>query len=617
MISSKSIAAHYLKGFILMIVLPVLVVHILFNHFYIQSLQKNASDQILQAMDQISNRLADEGKRASLLGATIASDDQILGLANRWNHEKDLNHKLTLASEIDSKLDYLFHYTNEVESIMFFFRNSGSYFYKTPLAAEESLVRKETGFAAALRNRNKAILTGSMNSILLSNSPRYILSVWITPAVADYHNDVTVILCAFRSNGMNNILFESGNPRLGEFLLAGSDGQIIGAGEQSYFNQNIRDLKFLKGQAGSDRQSFTAIVKKRKMFISICNVPKMNWELINIQDYRVITHNIDKLWRYATLIIFLFIGLFLAFSALFFRKIILPLNRLIRQMRLVEQGNFEAQIEVGGNDELHQLGESFNKMVYEIKNLMIERDIQEKARGKAELEALKSQINPHFIANTLNSIRLMAMIAKAGSIQKMIEALMKLLSSSLGKDEATTAIAEEMENLRNYVHIMKVRYGDKFDVIFNIDQELLNTGILKMILQPILENAILHGMSEKESKGVIKVTGSLIRNDLIGNDLIQDGPIQGDVVFEIYDNGVGISPDQVRELLKGDFRNPKGFSSIGIGNVESRIKLNYGNRYGLTIESVLGQYTLVKVTLPLIGVVKGEFGNVSSDGCGR
>ena len=199
---------------------------------------------------------------------------------------------------------------------------------------------------------------------------------------------------------------------------------------------------------------------------------------------------------------------------------------------------------------------------------------------------------------------------------------MKLLSSSLGKDEATTAIAEEMENLRNYVHIMKVRYGDKFDVIFNIDQDLLNTGILKMILQPILENAILHGMSEKESKGVIKVSDSLIRNDLIRNDLIrdgliQDGPIRGDVVFEIYDNGVGISPDQVRELLKGDFRNPKGFSSIGIGNVESRIKLNYGNRYGLTIESVLGQYTRVKVTLPLIGVAKGEFGNVSSDGCGR
>jgi len=474
---------------------------------------------------------------------------------------------------------------------MFFFKNSGSYFYKTPLAVEESSVRKNTGFLAALQNRNKAILTGSMNSILLSTSPRYMFSVWITPIFADYHNDVMVILCAFRSNVMNNILFESENPRLGEFLLVRSDGQIIGSGNQRYRNQNIRDLKFLNRRAAPDHQSFTTTIKKRKVFISICNVPKMNWELINIHDYQVITHDIDKLWRYVTLIIVLLIGLFLAFSVLFFQKIIVPVNRLIRQMKLVEQGNFEAQIEVGGNDELHQLGESFNKMVYEIKNLMIERDIQEKARSKAELEALKSQINPHFIANTLNSIRLMAMIAKAGSIQKMIEAFIKLLTATLAKDEVTATIGEEMENLRNYIHIMKVRYGDKFEVIFNIEDDLRKTGILKMILQPILENAILHGMSETESKGMIKVNSSRIGDD---------------VIFQIYDNGVGISPEQVRELLSGDYKNSKGFSSIGIGNVDRRIKLNYGNHYGLQIESVLGEYTRVKVVLPFIEYVRGE-----------
>jgi len=605
MISSKSIAGHYLKGFIFIIVLPVLVINIVFNNFYIHTLQNNASDQILQAMDQISFGLADEGKRASLLAATIANDDQILSLANQWDHEKDPNRKFLLANQIDSKLDYLFNYTNDVESIIFFFKNSGSYFYKTPLAVEESLVRKDSGFIGALHTRNKAILTGSLNWVLLSNSPRYVLSVWITPTIANYQNDGMVIYCAFRSNVLNNVLFESANPRLGEFLLARSDGQIFGAGEQKYVNKNIRELKFLTKKVHSDHQSFITTINKQKVFISICNVPKMNWVLINLQDYRIITHNIDKLWRYAILIIILLIGLFLAFSILFFQKIIIPLNRLIRQMKLVEQGNFEAQIEVGGNDELHHLGESFNKMVYEIKNLMIERDKQEKARSKAELEALKAQINPHFIANTLNSIRLMAMIAKAGSIQNMIEAFMKLLSSSLGKDEATTTVDEEIENLRNYTHIMKVRYGDKFDVDFMIDEELKATGILKMILQPILENAILHGMSEKESKGFIQVSGTRIRDE---------------VYFEIYDNGVGISPEQVAQLLNGNYKNPKGLSSIGIGNVDRRIKLNYGSHYGLTIESELGEYTRVKVVLPFItnrsGEGKGEDQNVSNDGCG-
>jgi two-component system, sensor histidine kinase YesM len=597
----KGIASRYLKGFVFIIVIPVLIIYIILNNVFIGTLRKNASNQILQAMEQIAFGLANEGKRDSLLAATIANDDEIIDLATRWNRETESNSKFYLSKQIDSKLNYLFNYTYDVDSVLFFFKRQGCYYYKNSPVTEENLIRKDPGFALALRNKNEAVITGSLNQILYSLGSHYTIAVWIAPVTAEYRNDVTLIYFAFRSDVLNNILLETESSGLGEFLVIDKDGKIFGANHRMYLNKNIRSYKFYKKNTQVERQSFISSVKKQKMFISTYKIPKMNWELINLQNYRVLTNDTERLWRSAIFIFLLLIGLFVAFSILFFREMIVPVNRLIRQMKRVEQGKFNAEIEVGGNDEFYQLGTSFNKMVHEVKKLMAERDMKEKERLKAELEALKSQINPHFIANTLNSIRLMAMIAKVDSIQNMTEAFMKLLTSSLGKDEATITIAAEMENLRNYIHIMKVRFGDNFDVSFNVDETLDKTSILKMLLQPILENAILHGMSETEAKGVIQVTVS---------------HIQEDIVFEIYDNGVGISSEQIQELLTVDHRNPKGFSSIGIRNVDRRIKLNYGNRYGLTIESSPGEYTRVKILLPMLNDEKGEFESVSNDGCG-
>ena len=264
-------------------------------------------------------------------------------------------------------------------------------------------------------------------------------------------------------------------------------------------------------------------------------------------------------------------------------------------MKNVEKGNFDETIEIKRNDELYQLGESFNTMVRQIKRLIIERDLKERQRNQAEIEVLQSQINPHFLSNTLNSIRLMAMIAKVDSIKDMTDALIKLVHASFAKQGKFIPIAEEIENLNSYLHIMKVRYGDKFDTYFEIEEGLEQYYVLRLILQPIVENSILHGVSELEKKGLIRIKGYKIEHD---------------VFFEIEDNGVGMTQEQVERLLEDDKSNTRGFSKIGIKNVDKRIKLNHGKNYGLKIDSIYGQYTRITIKLPATVKKEGELSYV-------
>jgi two-component system sensor histidine kinase YesM len=156
----------------------------------------------------------------------------------------------------------------------------------------------------------------------------------------------------------------------------------------------------------------------------------------------------------------------------------------------------------------------------------------------------------------------MAMIAKVDSIKNMTEAFMKLLTSTFSRKGVFNTMEAELDVLRSYVYIMKVRFGDKFDVVFEMDESIRQCYILRLVLQPILENAILHGISDIEEKGLIKVKGY---------------GLKGDLVVEIIDNGKGMSEEELKSLMSDEHRNTKGFNGMGLKNVDKRIKLNYGN----------------------------------------
>lgn len=190
------------------------------------------------------------------------------------------------------------------------------------------------------------------------------------------------------------------------------------------------------------------------------------------------------------------------------------------------------------------------------------------------MEALQSQINPHFLVNTLGSMRFMAMVAKFDSIKNMAEALINILSTSFRQAASLYTINEELEMLESYIYLMKIRYAENFLVEYRIDDNCRRCLIPRLVLQPIVENCIVHGFEDSEDIGHILVEASRNRDA---------------VVITISDDGQGMSPERLAEVLS---------ASIGISNVQKRVRLNFGELYGVRIESKPGAGTRVTLTIP-------------------
>jgi len=581
----KSISGKYLRAFILIIILPTLLISFILNRVYISTLLENSSDVIQHAMEQIAIGVENEIRRISLSASTISNDDEIMDLVTKWNRSDDLNTKFDISNEIDRKLNYIFSNSSDVESVIFFFDNPGAYYFKNYPLTEEEEIKNMDWYKATIQNRGKVLIPGSLKSFTVNSWNQYVFSTSISPDISYIRNDVEVVFFSFRTNIFSSFYSNFKLASEGQLFIVDENYKIMVSKNEELIGKDIYHLGFTEEDFQTDSNSFVDNVNQGKVFVSVRDIEKIGWKIISMIDYKELTQDVDRISAYAAVVIIVILLFFLGFSVYFFRDLILPIKNMINKMKNVEKGDFNTTIDIERNDELSDLGRSFNRMVQEIKKLIVEIDIKERERSKEEIEVLQSQINPHFLSNTLNSIRLMAMIAKVESIKNMTDAFIKLLSASFAKSGKLISIEEEIDNLNNYIYIMKIRYGDKFNCNINIDNDIKKMYVLRLILQPIVENSILHGISDMEDRGEIAVTG--YKED-------------GDIIFKVKDNGVGMTKDQIDRLLKEDKRNAKGFSSIGIMNVDRRIKLNHGMHYGLKIESIFGEYTLVKMVLPCI-----------------
>ena len=207
------------------------------------------------------------------------------------------------------------------------------------------------------------------------------------------------------------------------------------------------------------------------------------------------------------LVISLLLLLFYLFSRYFLGQIIAPLHSVVEGMREMEEGNLTVHVEPAGQSEIRTMIHSFNRMVRELKASIEENERVQQKKHQAEVRALQSQINPHFLVNTLNSIRFMAQVSRFDGIRKMAEALIKILSCSFRGSISFYTVREELDVLDSYIYLMKIRYSDGFEVEYQIDRGCLDYKMPRLILQPIVENSIVHGLAEKEDDiGHLKIS---------------------------------------------------------------------------------------------------------------
>lgn len=263
-----------------------------------------------------------------------------------------------------------------------------------------------------------------------------------------------------------------------------------------------------------------------------------------------------------------------------------PLRKLKSLMFHVENGNMDVQFSSRSRDEIGQLGLSFNKMVLRIKQLIDEVYKKQLMVQEAEIKAIQAQFNPHFLYNALDSINWMARIHKLNDISKTVVSLGELLRFSIRKGAPFIKVKEDIQQIRNYLVIQKMRHGDKLEAEIEMDEEIKELYTLKLLIQPLVENAITHGLETKPGKG----------------HLIIKGTMQGErIQFEVADNGIGMPQDQVDRVLNGQFQANSGYSTgIGLENLRKRLELYFGTNYRFVIESKQLEGTKVIIEIPAI-----------------
>jgi len=327
----------------------------------------------------------------------------------------------------------------------------------------------------------------------------------------------------------------------------------------------------------------------KNLTLNVRTIGYTGWKLVGVTPSAALGIDGIKFRFFVLFVADLFLFLLAMINAFISDKISNPIKRLDGSVREIESGNLDVEIVPSGSYEVEHLGKSIKNMLGRIKVLMSDLVEEHNAKRKSEFDTLQSQINPHFLYNTLDIIVWMIENENSDKAVSIVTALAKFFRISLSKGKNIITVKDEVEHVRNYLMIQNMRFKNRFEYSIDVDEEVLSYSSLKLMLQPLVENAIYHGMEFMDGDGEIDVKVFKENESLY---------------FTITDNGLGMSEDMVEALLSKDFVPSKKGSGIGVKNVNERIKLYFGNEYGLKVESEPDEGT--KITIHLPAIVYGE-----------
>ncbi len=365
---------------------------------------------------------------------------------------------------------------------------------------------------------------------------------------------------------------------LGRIFVLGRSGSVL---FDSFGDLTGRDFPYDAYQAAGMQDLDTNnrfIVNKRYS-------EKSGFTFIDIVDKQIIAKKTDRIRGNINNIIALCLAVALAIGLVSAFMLSKRIKTLVRSMKNVENGKLDTHITVGSKDEIGYLEQSFNTMCAQLSRYIRNVYISEIKTKTAELRALQAQVDPHFLFNTLESIRTTAQLNQDTKVAKMVHLLGNMFRWNIKTTGIIVELKEEIDYVRSYIDLQKIRFDNAFDVSIHIESSALKLGVLKLTLQPIVENAIQHGLGETLAGGLITIEGSVSG---------------GKLVLRVSDNGKGMDADKVAELTAGLSVIQEGGiqASIGLCNVHQRCSILFGEGNGLTLTSEQGQGTQIEISLP-------------------
>ena len=566
----KSLLRKMTAVYFLILLLPLVVISLLSYSIYKSSIEKQVTRLSEQILNQAKYNLENYLQQMSVLTIVPYTNPYMLQFLqgaddSQFSASQDLERKI-----INSVSSSVIYTSNDVIGL-FLYAADGRVFYQTKYTTSVlySDYKAAPWYAKVQQAGNHDVVLGTHIEQQLAGKP-YVISIARTIFSLSDYKPIGVVMI-----DINPAVFA----RITRKLDLGEGSRIFIVDEN---NQIIHDSNGMESVGGHFDQLFS---NRKDYYTFSSHLEQNGWSFIDIVPVRVVMSSVRKLtlWMITSLGVCLIFGWVLVSGAA--SRITRPIRQLRGLMLEMEKGNFNARFHGFQIDEIGDLGRGFNKTSRRIKELIEDVYQAEISSKESQIAALKSEINPHFLFNVLESIRMRAEIGDNLSIRQMILSLGKLMRVSLGDHRPLISLKEEMERVEDYLIIERFNYQGRLRVVQHIPEEVEHLRVLKFIIQPILENAIKHGVEKQMNVLTVEIRAEL-QDDTLRITLENDGP--------------SIPPDRLARLQYALAEGSNYWSGgIGMMNVQERIRLFYGKEYGITIQERKPQGVLVTIVFPL------------------
>lgn len=491
---------------------------------------------------------------------------------------------------INEEIDLLYETNKDSLISICVFSQNGEVIAASPIEKLKSSVEpmESEWFSKAINEKeNIHFSTPHVQNLFVDINNKYRWVVSLSRAIELTNNKKTtsgVLLVDINFSGIEQICKNVNLGKSGYVYLVDGEGEIIyHPRQQLIYSDLIKENNKIAVtyEDGNHIETF----QDEKRLVTIKTVAYTGWKIIGVMPIMDITSNYREINFFAVFIMFFAIFILVFINMFVSSRIANPIKELEKCVNKFENGVKDVEISISGSYEIQHLGKAIRSMVNQMHTLMENIMIEQELKRKSELNALQAQINPHFLYNTLDSIIWMIENENYDGAITMVTALAKLFRISLSKGKNIITVRDEIEHARNYLTIQNIRYKNKFTYGIEADEETLNAAIIKLIIQPLIENAIYHGVELMGGDGEILVKAYIRKCDLY---------------IDVIDNGLGMKQEICETLLTNNVESERKGSGIGLKNVHERIQLYFGKNYGLKIYSEPDEGTTIRIHMPYV-----------------
>lgn len=560
------------------VLVPMIIIANLVNKLYLEMLERKVIEISRQTLEQISNNVDMLINNMTSASNIIVLDNEIINILEEKKTDYRSAQILT-EKIIKAQGSVLYAYNSD----MILYDFSGNYYTASRESTFQDIekVVEEEWFKKTVELDGFVYWTSPDNYNLdFADYPPGTFCMSRVIKDRNYQKGYGVLLvCVYPSERQSNLWNKNDmDTPTGDFYVVDNNNVIIMSSDDTLLGSRLEEKGIDSGILNGNTGKSGIKIDGENYILNYLKNQKSSFKIIQCISERNLLEEGEEIRSLNVRINVLVILILLIFSTVFSRSITKPVTRLCASMKLVGEGDFKQSIPVQGSSEIAVMAKSYNVMINKIQKLVTELEESYFQRENLRYKSLQTQINPHFILNTLNGIRMIAMLNGDVKASSMIMELGKMLEHILGRNSEMVSLKEEISCVESYCELQKMRYGDIFKLELNLKPEVLDFKVPVLLLQPLIENSIIHGIGEGSRFGKIRING--YREE-------------GYVAIEVEDNGNGISGEEIETILNTEKQGKA--TGIGVKNVSDRVRLIYGHGSELKISSIPEEGTVIRI----------------------